>query len=75
MEWITFLVHFDDIFNLVARPGGQDFNQRVVISASALGRRHKEINEGIWDNRCGSIFLYNHIYFRVCKDQMSPSIV
>lgn len=47
VERITFLVHFDDVFNLVARPGGQDFNQHIVISAGALGRKHKGMNEGM----------------------------
>lgn len=44
----TFLVDFDDIFDLLAGPGGQDLNQHVVISAGALGTRHDTQTSEYW---------------------------
>ncbi len=57
-EQVTFLVGLDDIFNLLATPGGKDLNQHIVISPSALGTKHNMWMNSIWKqiDLCGGLF-------------------
>lgn len=58
----TFLVDFDDIFDLLAGPGGQDLNQHVVISAGALGTRRNTQTSEYWFRLRQRRIVWHHCF-------------